>query len=171
MNPAINMFDATGHAENFVAVVAHLAPHGSAFARAMHDPVRHAAQRHRRAVRKRCCFRQTAKTRGDPSAVTLCEVLGFNQISARRHGENGFAHARMNSQRVAACAAMTPQLNRVERRADSHREGARFGGTAVKQSAKSHVSGPGQQEFAGILPYPPPVKFIGAKTNHLPNIS
>jgi hypothetical protein len=46
----------------------------------------------------------------------------------------------------------------------------RLGRPPVKKGASGHVCKSGHQEFARILPYPPPVKSLGAKTNHLPNI-
>jgi hypothetical protein len=114
---------------------------------------------------------QTTQSRSNPGTVTLRKVLRIGQIATRRHRQNGFALTWMNAQRVAARSAMAPELNCINRGADFDGEGAGFGRTAVKKCAKDHVSSSGQQEFAGILPYPPPVKFIGAKTNHLPNIS
>src|SRR5258706_4684814 len=45
-----------------------------------------------------------------------------------------------------------------------------FGRPPIKEGASGHVCKSGEQEFARILPYPPPVKSLGAKTNHLPNI-
>jgi hypothetical protein len=45
-----------------------------------------------------------------------------------------------------------------------------FGRPPIKEGASGHVCKSGGQEFARILPYPPPVKSLGAKTNHLPNI-
>src|SRR5262245_3680850 len=103
--------------------------------------------------------------------MTLRKIFRIGQIAARRHRQDRFALTWMNTESVTARTAMAPELNSINRRADFDGEGARFGGTAIKESTKGHVSGSGQQEFAGILPYPPPVEFIGAKTNHLPNIS
>jgi hypothetical protein len=40
----------------------------------------------------------------------------------------------------------------------------------IKEGASGHVCNSGDQKFARILPYPPPGKSLGAKTNHLPNI-
>jgi hypothetical protein len=45
-----------------------------------------------------------------------------------------------------------------------------FGRPPIKEGASGHVCKSGEQEFARILPYLPPVKSLGAKTNHLPNI-
>jgi hypothetical protein len=46
----------------------------------------------------------------------------------------------------------------------------RFVGPPIKEGASGHICKSGDQECARILPYPPPVKSLGAKTNHLPNI-
>src|SRR5712671_2158160 len=45
-----------------------------------------------------------------------------------------------------------------------------FGRPPIKEGASGHVCKSGEQEFPRILPYPTPVKSLGAKTNHLPNI-
>src|SRR5260370_25789727 len=45
-----------------------------------------------------------------------------------------------------------------------------FGRPPIKEGASGHVCKSGEEKFARILPYPPPVKSLGAKTNHLPNI-
>jgi hypothetical protein len=44
-----------------------------------------------------------------------------------------------------------------------------FGGTSIKERT-GHVCKSGTGNIAWILPYPAPLKSIGAKTNHLPNI-
>jgi hypothetical protein len=46
----------------------------------------------------------------------------------------------------------------------------RFGRTPIKEGASGHVSQSGEEKLARILPYLPPAKSVGAKTNHLPNI-
>ena len=129
-----------------------------------------AAQRHHGARMKRRRLRQTAEARGDPAAVTLREILGVGQGAARRHGQDRFAVAWMNAQRVAARAAVPAQPNRVDLRAVLDQKSRGFGRPPIKEGASSHVCKSGEQEFARILPYPPPVKSLGAKTNHLPNI-
>ncbi len=76
----------------------------------------------------------------------------------------------MNSQRVTARAAVPSQSDRVDLRAMFDKKTRRFGGPPIKEGAGGHVCQSGEQEFARILPYPPPGKALGAKTNHLPNI-
>jgi hypothetical protein len=49
-------------------------------------------------------------------------------------------------------------------------EARRFVRPPIKEGASGHVCDSGDQKFARILPYPPPRKSLGAKTNHLPNI-
>src|SRR5262245_52780242 len=98
-------------------------------------------------MRKRCRLWQTAETRRNPGAMTLSKVLRIDQITARRHCQNGFALAWMNSECVTARTTMAPELNSVDRRADFNGKGARFSGTAIKKCTKGHVSGSGQQEF------------------------
>src|SRR5437773_2916491 len=50
------------------------------------------------------------------------------------------------------------------------REGQRFGWPPIEKCAKGHVYSSERQKGARILPYPPPLELLGAKTNHLPNI-
>src|ERR1700736_5666610 len=50
------------------------------------------------------------------------------------------------------------------------REGQRFGWPPIEKCAKGHICRSEGQKFARILPYPPPLELLGAKTNHLPNI-
>jgi hypothetical protein len=76
----------------------------------------------------------------------------------------------MNAQRISTRATMSPQSDRENLRSEFDGNGRWFVGTAIKKGAKSHVSRSGVQEVAGILPYLPPRKAVGAKTNHLPNI-
>jgi hypothetical protein len=129
------------------------------------------AQRQRSPRCERYSFRQTAKTRRDPGAVALREILRIGEIAARRHGQDSFTAARMNAQRISSRAPMPPQLNRVDRSANFDCKRARLGGTTIKKGAKSHVSRSEGENDARILPYPPPRKSTLAKTNHLPNIS
>src|SRR4051812_5201874 len=169
-NAALDMLKPSGHAENPLAAVPRLGPDRSALAGAVHDPVRNAAQRHHGARKKRRRLRQPAETRGDPGAMAMRKLLGIGERAARRHGENSFAVAWMNAQRVAPRAAMPPQPYRIDLRAMFDEKARGFGGPLIEESAGGHVSKSGQREIAGILPYPPPVKSLGAKTNHLPNI-
>jgi hypothetical protein len=122
----------------------------------MHDPVRHTAQRYDSAGLKWCSLRQTAETRSDPTTVKLRKVLGFHQSAARRHGQDRFAIGWMNAQRVSARAAMPAQSNCEELRAVFDDESRGFGGPPIEEGASSHVLESGEQEFARILPYPPP---------------
>jgi hypothetical protein len=55
-------------------------------------------------------------------------------------------------------------------RAVLDQKSCRFGGPPIEEGASGHVCQSGEQEFARILPYLPPAKSVGAKTNHLPNI-
>ena len=170
MDATIGIFGTAGDAENAFAAVANLSPHGAPLSRAMHDLVQHAAQRNHYTMLKWCSFRQSTETRGDPSTMTLREVARVGDGAAWRHREDRFAIARMNTQRITARAAMPTQPNGEDLRTEFDRDGGRFGGTTIKEGAKSHVSRSGRQEVAGILPYPPPRKSLSAKTNHLPNI-
>ena len=169
MHPPVKIFDPARDADNALAAVTGLGPDRAALAAAMHDPVRDAAQRNDRAGMERRGLRQTSETGGDPAAVALGEILGIHQRAARRQGQDGFAIARMNSQGIAPRPAMTSQADRIDLRAMLHQEPGRFGGTSIEECA-GHVSKSGGGGIARILPYPPPVKPLGAKTNHLPNI-
>ena len=164
------MLKSSGHAENALAALPRLRPDRSALARAVHDPVRNATQGNDGARKKRRCFRQAAKARGDPGTMAVRKLPGIVKRAARRHGENGFAVARMNAQRVAPRAAMPAQSYRIDLRAMFDEKARRFGGPLIKEGASGHVCKSGQRKVARILPYPPPVKSLGAKTNHLPNI-
>jgi hypothetical protein len=62
------------------------------------------------------------------------------------------------------------QSNRIDLRAVFDEKSRGFGRPPIKERASGHICKSGEQEFARILPYPPPVKSLGAKTNHLPNI-
>jgi len=55
-------------------------------------------------------------------------------------------------------------------RAVLDQQSRRFVRPPIKEGASGHVCKSGDQEFARILPYPPPAESFGAKTNHLPNI-
>jgi hypothetical protein len=76
----------------------------------------------------------------------------------------------MNAQRITARATMAAQPYREDLGAVLDGKRVWFGGAAIEECAKGHVSSPSRQEVDGILPYPPPRKRLGAKTNHLPNI-
>jgi hypothetical protein len=167
---ALDMLGAAGDADDPLAAVADFGPHRAADTGAMHDLVGDAAQRHHGTRKKRRRLRQAAETGGDPAAVTLREILGVGDGAARRHGEDRFAVAGMNAQGVAPRTPVPAQPNRIDLRAVFDQESGRFGRPPIKERASSHVCQSGEQEFARILPYPPPVKSLGAKTNHLPNI-
>jgi hypothetical protein len=152
------MLGAAGYAQNFLAAVAGFGPHRAALARAMHDPVRHAAQRYDCASLERRRLRQTAETRGDPAAMKPRKVLCFHERAARRHGQDGFTVGWMNAQGVTARAAMPAQPDRKDLRAVLDQKSRGFGGPPIKEGASSHVLESGEQEYTRILPYPPPGK-------------
>ena len=135
----VHVLDAAGHAQYFLAAVAGFGPHRAALAGAMHDPVRHTAQRNHCASMKRCGLRQTAETRGDPAAVKPRKLLGFHQSTARRHGQDRFTIGRMNTQGVAPRPAMPTQSNRKELRAVFDQNSRGFGGPPIKERTSSHV--------------------------------
>ena len=102
--------------------------------------------------------------------MSLGECLCFAHAAARRHGEDHLARRRMNAQRVTARAPMPAELDGEELRAVPDHESRGFGGPPVEERAGSHVWKSGEEQFPRNLPYPPPWKSLGAKTNHLPNI-
>jgi len=136
----------------------------------VNDSVRDPTQRNYRAGKKRCRLRQPAETRGDPAAVTLRKVLGIGNRTARRDGQDRFAVTRMDSQGIAARAPVPAKPDRIDLRAMFDQKPRRLVGPPIKERASGHVCKSGDQKFARILPYPPPGKSLGAKTNHLPNI-
>jgi hypothetical protein len=77
MDATVHVLTAARHAQDFLAAVTGFGPDRAALAGAMHDPVRHAAQRNGRADLKRYRLRQPAETRGNPAAMKPRKVLGF----------------------------------------------------------------------------------------------
>jgi hypothetical protein len=118
----------------------------------MNDAIGNAAERYHCARLERRGLRQTPETCRDPSTVTLREVFCFGERAARRHGEDGFAIARMNSERVAARASVPTQPNRKKLRSMGDDEGLWLVGPPIKECASGHVCESGEQEFARILP-------------------
>src|SRR5271167_3326491 len=170
MHPPLDIFGAACDTEDTLAAFARLGPDRAALAGAVHDSVRDAAQWNHGTGKKRRSLGQPAEACGDPAAVTLCEILGIGDRAAWRHGQDRFAIARMNTQGVATGAPMAAQPNRVDLRAVLDEKARRFVRPPIKEGASGHVCDSRDQEFARILPYPPPGKSLGAKTNHLPNI-
>src|ERR1700730_2632282 len=164
------MFAAACDAEDPLAASAVFGPNRAALAGTMHDFMRDAAQWNHGPRKKRRCFWHLAEARGNPAAVTQREVLGVRDGAAWRHGEDRFAVAWMNAQGVATRATMAAQPNRIDLRAVLDQKTRRFVRPPIEEGANGHVCDSGDQKFARILPYPPPVKSLGAKTNHLPNI-
>src|SRR6202022_4440498 len=119
---------------------------------------------------KRCRLGQSAEARGDPAAMTLREIPGVGDRAAWRHGQDRFAVAWMNAQGVSPPAPVPAQPNRIDLRAVFDEKSRGFGRPPIKEGASGHICKSGDQKFARILPYPPPVKSLRAKTNHLPNI-
>src|SRR4051812_34797858 len=148
----VRMLDAAGDAENALPAVAHFRPHRTARAGAMNDAMGRAAKWYHCARLERRGLRQTAETCRDPRAVALREVFCFGERAARRHGEDGFAIARMNSERVTARAAMPAQPNRKILRSMGDQEGLRLVGPTIEERASGHVCQSGGQESARILP-------------------
>src|SRR3954454_21138737 len=148
----VRMLDAAGDAENALPAVAHFRPHRTARAGTMNDPMRDAAKRYHCARLERRGLRQTTETCRDPCAVALREVFCFGERAARRHGEDGFAITRMNSERVTARAAMPAQSNRKILRSMGDQEGLRLVRPPIEECASGHVCQSGGQESARILP-------------------
>ncbi len=90
-------------------------PYRAARAGAMRDPVRHAAQRHHDAMRKRRRLRQPAEPRRDPAAMLLREGARLLQRAARRHRQDDFAGRRLDAQRIAPRLPVPPQPHRIDR--------------------------------------------------------
>src|SRR5262249_42887197 len=84
--------------------------------------------------------------------------------------QDGFAVGRMNAQRITARASVPSEPDRKDLRAMLDQKSRGFGGAPIQERAGSHVGKSGEEQVARILPYPPPWKSLGAKTNHLPNI-
>ena len=84
--------------------------------------------------------------------MTLREVLGFGERAARRHREDGFTIARMDSKRVTTRPPVSAQPNRKELRSMGDDEGLRLVGPPIEECACGHVCQSGEQEVARILP-------------------
>src|SRR3546814_19721520 len=78
-------------------------------------------------------------TRGDPCAMALRKISGIRERAARRHGQDRFAVARMDSQRVAPRSAMPPLAYRIDLRAvlDRERSAERRGGEEYFSTSRS----------------------------------
>jgi hypothetical protein len=76
----------------------------------------------------------------------------------------------MNAQGIAPGTPVPAQPNRIDLRTVLDQKSRRFVRPPIKEGASGHVCQSGEKKFARILPYLPPVKSVGAKTNHLPNI-
>src|SRR5262249_16668148 len=81
-----------------------------------------------------------------------------------------FAIARMNSQGVTPRAPVSSKPNRIDLRPMLDEKARRLVRPPIEKGASGHIGQSGGQENARILPYPPPGKSLGAKTNHLPYI-
>ena len=147
----VEMFAPAGDTENPLAAVTCFGPRRAALAGAMHDPVGDAAQRNDRAVVERGRLRQPSEARRDPAAVALRKVLGLRERSPWRHGQDRFAIARMDSQRIAASAAMAAQAHRIDLRTMLDEKPGGFSGTSIKKCA-GHFSKSGGGGSARTLP-------------------
>ena len=98
-----------------LAVLVGLGPDRAALAAAMHDAMRHAAQRHLGAMRKRRRLRQPLQPRRDPAAMLLRELVRLLHAAARRHGEHDFARGGIDAQRVAARLPVPAQPDEIDR--------------------------------------------------------
>src|SRR5262245_37835157 len=136
----------------------------------MHDPVRYPSQRQYRAGLERRGLGQTPEACGNPATVELRELARLRDQAARRHRQDRFAVCRMDAKRVSARSSMPPQPDRKDLRAMLDQKSRGFGGAPIEERASGHICKSGEEQFARILPYPPPGKSLGAKTNHLPNI-
>ena len=65
---------------------------------------------------------------------------------------------------------MAAQPDREELRAMLDDKSRGFVRPPIEEGASGHICKSGEEKFTRILPYPPPLKSLGAKTNHLPNI-
>jgi hypothetical protein len=110
---------------------------------AIDDSMRESAQRKHGARQKRRGLRQTAKASGNPSAMTLREVLGVSNRAARRHGQDRFAVAWMNAKRVSACPPVSSQSNGVNLRAVFDQKARGFVRPPIKEGAFGHVRNSG----------------------------
>mgnify|MGYP000982550929 CR=1 FL=1 len=117
----------------------------AALAGAMHDPVRHAAQRNHRAGLEGRRLRQPAETRGNPAAMHGGKFPRLRDGAARRHGEDRGPIGRMDAERVTSRAPVPPELDREELRAVPDHDGRGFGGPPVEERASSHIWKSGEE--------------------------
>ena len=170
MHAAVGEIRVACDADDLLAAVARLRPHRAALAGAMHDPVRHAAQRHDRAGLEGRGLGQAAETGGNPPAMELGELACILQRAARRHGEDRLAVGRMDAERVPSRAPVPSEPDRKHLRAVPDQESRGFGWAPIEERTSGHVSQSGEEQLPRTLPQPSPVKSLGAETNHLPNI-
>ena len=91
MHAAVDELVAAGNAEHLVAALARLRPHRAALAGAVHDPVRHAAQRDHCARLKRRRLRQAAET------GVSCRLLSYQKRRRRQGDERGLCPTRIEA--------------------------------------------------------------------------
>lgn len=113
---------------------------------------------------------QPAQASRDPAAMQMCELSRLGDRAARWHGQDRFAVGRVNAQGVTARAPVSPQPDCEKLGAVPDDKSRGFVRPPIKEGACSHVGKSGEEKLTPILPYPPPGKSLGTKTNHLPNI-
>src|SRR5205085_9988600 len=88
----------------------------------------------------------------------------------RWQGARRRARGRLKAQGMPPPPPMTAQPDREELRAMLDDKSRGFVRPPIEEGASGHICKSGEEKFTRILPYPPPLKSLGAKTNHLPNI-
>ena len=119
---------------------------------AMHDSMRHIAQRQLDSLRERHRLRQALQPRRDPAAVAFREGLGLAQRSAQRHGEHDRAGCRLHAQRIAPRPTVPAQLDRIDRAVECDLDRLRLDGAAEQKRAQRHRRIPDKSRSETVSP-------------------
>ena len=136
MHAPVDMFGVAGDAERAIAILADFDPDRTAHAAPVDDPVRLAAQGNGCSMCEGRRFRQPVQPRRDPAAMLLRKLLGFPQISARRHGQHDFPRRGLNAERVTARLAVPAHADEIDRLVKNDLERLRLGRAAIKKGTK-----------------------------------
>jgi len=158
------MFAAAGDAEDPLTAFADFGPYRAALSGAMHNSMRDAAQWDRRCPQGTALPSVTAQGARQSSRRDAARNPWRRRSCRAAAWSGSLAVAWMNAQGVTTRAPMAAQPHRVDLRAVLDQKARRFVRPPIEEGASGHVCDSGDQKFARILPYPPPLKSLGAKT-------
>jgi hypothetical protein len=141
-DPAIEMDDLSGNAQQPAAMLVGLGPHRAALAPPMHDPMHHATQRQLGGMRERHRLGHSLEARGNPGTVLLGEFLRLPHAAARGHGEHHLARGGVDAQGVAARLAMASHADEIDRPLEHDLHDRRLARTPIQQRTQRHGRDP-----------------------------